>query len=211
MPDQTWSKHIVGPQYLLCKVRTTELLPPDPLGVGGSRWAASRPLVSGLWSIHSGDSESPSHSTRSSKYNHNTHRKSLPTSLTKVTRSSYGPFPQWSPASVIVGSLFLCCTSRWEVGIRRVSGKDLASHPTIPHWLTVGPWMSDTLHATPKSSPTRRVPSRGTPRVPAPLHLNPFCPPHHDRRVDSPALSGRGPRPSQRTSGWRRSDEEIRG
>ena len=49
----------------------------------------------------------------------------------------------------------------------------------------------DTLHATPKSSPTRRVPSRGIPRVPAPLHLSPFSPPDHDRRVDSPAWSGR--------------------
>ena len=28
----------------------------------------------------------------------------------------------------------------------------------------------DSLPATPKSPPTRRVPSRGTPRVPAPLH-----------------------------------------
>ena len=31
---------------------------------------------------------------------------------------------------------------------------------------------------------------RGTPRVLAPLHLSPFSPPHHDRRVDSPACSG---------------------
>ena len=45
----------------------------------------------------------------------------------------------------------------------------------------------DSLHATPKSSPIRRVPSRGTPRVPAPLHLSPFSPPERDRRVDSPA------------------------
>ena len=52
------------------------------------------------------------------------------------------------------------------------------------------------LHATPKSSPTRRVPSRGTPRVPQPLPLSPFSPPDRDRRVDSPAWSGRGSRPS---------------
>ena len=46
---------------------------------------------------------------------------------------------------------------------------------------------------TPKSPPTRRVPSRGTPRVLAPLPLSPFSPPHHDRRVESPAYSGRRP------------------
>ena len=34
--------------------------------------------------------------------------------------------------------------------------------------------------------PTRWVPSRGTPRVPAPLHLSPFSLPDRDRRVDSP-------------------------
>ena len=51
----------------------------------------------------------------------------------------------------------------------------------------------DTLRTTPKSSPTRRVPSRGTPRVPAQLHLSPFSPPDGDRRVDPPALSGRVP------------------
>src|SRR5574341_621900 len=36
---------------------------------------------------------------------------------------------------------------------------------------------------------------------PAPLPLSPFDPPDLDRRVDSPALSGRGSRPSGRTSG----------
>ena len=45
----------------------------------------------------------------------------------------------------------------------------------------------------PKSSPTRQVPSRGTPRVPAPLHLSPISPPDSDRRVDSPALSSERP------------------
>ena len=34
---------------------------------------------------------------------------------------------------------------------------------------------------TPKSPPTRRVPPRGTPRVPAPLPLSPFSPPDRDR------------------------------
>ena len=51
----------------------------------------------------------------------------------------------------------------------------------------------DSLHATPKSSSTRRVPSRVTPRVPAPLHLSPFSPPDGDRRVDPPELSVRLP------------------
>ena len=46
-----------------------------------------------------------------------------------------------------------------------------------------------------------RVPWRGTPRVLAPLHLSPFSPPDRDRRVDSPAFSGRGSRPSWCTSG----------
>ena len=49
--------------------------------------------------------------------------------------------------------------------------------------------------------PTRRVPPRGTPRVPAPLPLSPFSLPDRDRRGDSPAWSGRGSRPSRRTSG----------
>ena len=40
-----------------------------------------------------------------------------------------------------------------------------------------------------------------TPRVPAPLPLSPFSPPDRDRRGDSPAWSGRGSRPSRRTSG----------
>ena len=49
----------------------------------------------------------------------------------------------------------------------------------------------DTLHATSKISQTCRIPSRGTPRFPAPPHLCPFSPPDRDRRVDSPALSAR--------------------
>src|SRR5574341_1327937 len=40
---------------------------------------------------------------------------------------------------------------------------------------------------------------------PAPPPLSPFSPPDLDRRVDSPALSGRGSRPSGRTSGDRKS------
>ena len=48
---------------------------------------------------------------------------------------------------------------------------------------------------------TRRGPPRGTPKVPAPLPLSPFSPLDRDRRGDSPAWSGRGSRPSRRTSG----------
>ena len=58
-----------------------------------------------------------------------------------------------------------------------------------------GEMVPDSLPATPKSSPTGRVPSRGTPRIPAPLHLSPFSPPDRDRRGDSPAWSGRGVAP----------------
>ena len=68
----------------------------------------------------------------------------------------------------------------------------------------------DSLPATPKSPPTRRVTPRGTPRVPASLPLSPFSPPHRDRRGDSPAWSGRDSRPSRRFSGWGRPHEEIR-
>ena len=55
--------------------------------------------------------------------------------------------------------------------------------------------------ATPKSPPTRRGPPRGTPRVTALPPLSPFSPPDRDRRGDSHAWSGRGSRPSRRTSG----------
>ena len=48
-----------------------------------------------------------------------------------------------------------------------------------------GETVPDSLPATPKSSPTRRVPSRGTPSIPAPLHRSLFSPPDRDRRVDS--------------------------
>ena len=70
-------------------------------------------------------------------------------------------------------------------------------HPLI----SVGGWLRRTNwpqlanktqgDATPKSPPTRRVPPRGTPRVPARLQLSPFTPPDRDRRGDSPAWSGR--------------------
>src|SRR5574341_1968250 len=51
------------------------------------------------------------------------------------------------------------------------------------------------------------LPGEGHRGVPAPLPLSPFYPPDLDRRVDSPALSGRGSRPSGRTSG--RSEEHT--
>ena len=64
-------------------------------------------------------------------------------------------------------------------------------HCSALKWETV----PDTLRGNPKSSPTPRVPSKGTRRVPAPLHLSTFSHPDHDRRGDSPAWSGRGPGP----------------
>ena len=62
----------------------------------------------------------------------------------------------------------------------------------------------------PKSSPIYRSHSKGTPKFLAPLHLSPFSAPDHGRKVDPPALSRRGSRPSWRTSGWGQSHEEIR-
>ena len=63
----------------------------------------------------------------------------------------------------------------------------------VPCSALKGETVPDSLPATPKSSSTRRVPSRVTPRVLAPLHLSPFSPPAGDRRVDPPAFSGRLP------------------
>ena len=57
----------------------------------------------------------------------------------------------------------------------------------VPCSALKGETFPDSLPATPKSPPTRRVPPRGTPRVPAPLPLSPFSPPDIDRRGDSPA------------------------
>ena len=71
----------------------------------------------------------------------------------------------------------------------------------VPCSALKGETVPDSLPATPKSPPTRRVPPRGTPRVPAPLPLSPFSPPDRDRRGESPAWSGRGSQPSRRTSG----------
>src|SRR5574337_720856 len=59
-----------------------------------------------------------------------------------------------------------------------------------------------TLDVPPQSSPaSRSLPGKEHRGFPAPLPLSPFYPPDLHRRVDSPALSGRGSRPSGRTSG----------
>ena len=56
----------------------------------------------------------------------------------------------------------------------------------------------DATHKVPRHPGLPLEEHRG---FPAPLPLSPFYPPDLDRRVDSPALSGRGSRPSGRTSG----------
>ena len=53
----------------------------------------------------------------------------------------------------------------------------------VPCSALKGETVPDRLPATPKSPPTRRVPPRGTPRVPAPLPLSPFSPPDRDRSI----------------------------
>ena len=85
-------------------------------------------------------------------------------------------------------------------GVSREVPCSILKGETVPH----------TPHATPKSSPTRRVHSRGTPRILEPLHPSHFSPPDGDRRVNYPAWAGRGSRPSRRTSGRGRPHEEIR-
>ena len=62
----------------------------------------------------------------------------------------------------------------------------------------------------PKMFPDIPVSLERNTEVPAPLHLSPFSPPDLDRRVDSPALSGRGSRPSRPTSRGVRSHTETR-
>ena len=51
---------------------------------------------------------------------------------------------------------------------------------------------------------------RGTPSFPALLNPSPFSPPDLDMRINSPALSGKGSRPSRRTSEGGRSHTETR-
>ena len=69
----------------------------------------------------------------------------------------------------------------------------------IPHSLLKFETVLDTPDNS-KSSPTYRSHSRGTPNFPAQLILSPFSPPDLDMWVDSPTLSGKGSRPSRRTS-----------
>src|SRR5574337_789370 len=69
-------------------------------------------------------------------------------------------------------------------------------------------------HLAPLMRPTKfpEIPvslERNPEVFPAPSPLRPFSPPDLDGRVDSPALSGRGSRPSGRTSGLGRSHEDI--
>ena len=66
-----------------------------------------------------------------------------------------------------------------------------------------------TLDATQKF-PYIPVSFDGNTEVPGTTSLSPFSPPDHDRRVESPALSRRGSRPSRHTTGWGQSHEEIR-
>ena len=61
-----------------------------------------------------------------------------------------------------------------------------------------------------KKFPKIPSPSGGTPSFPAQLNLSPFSAPDLNMRVDSPALSGKGSRPSRHTSGGGWSQKEIR-
>src|SRR5574340_654374 len=62
----------------------------------------------------------------------------------------------------------------------------------------LAPLSLDATHKVPRNPGLPREEHRD---FPAPPPLSPFSPPDLDRRVDSPALSGRGSRPSGRTSG----------
>ena len=109
-----------------------------------------------------------------------------------------------SPLSITPSRGALCGSTHPASYPRRITTSPRAhSSLSLSFWVDLlkGETVPESLPATPNSPPTRRVPSRGTPRVPAPLPLSPFSPPDRDRRVDSPAFSGRGSRPSRRTSG----------
>ena len=71
-------------------------------------------------------------------------------------------------------------------------------------WQVLEDWGPGHSCSPPSAHSARRrlhtVPRAGR-GFPAPPPLSPFSPPYLDRRVDSPALSGRGSRPSGRTSG----------
>ena len=62
----------------------------------------------------------------------------------------------------------------------------------------------------PKKFPDIPVSLERNTSFPAPFNLSLFSPPDLDMRVDSPALSGKGSRPSRHTSGGGWSQKEIR-
>ena len=86
--------------------------------------------------------------------------------------------------------------------LEHLGGKAVKQEPVKPSAVWPAPAAPPFLPAPypyyPKVAPGL---SRGTPSVLAPLPLSPFSPPDRDRRGDSPAWSGRGSRPSRRTSG----------
>src|SRR5574337_1203149 len=71
----------------------------------------------------------------------------------------------------------------------------------VPRWELEVETVLGTLNAHQKVPRHPGLPGEEHRGFPAPLPLSPFYPPDLDRRVDSPALSGRGSRPSGRTSG----------
>src|SRR5574338_535017 len=71
----------------------------------------------------------------------------------------------------------------------------------VPRWELEVETVLGTLDATHKVPRNPGLPREEHRGFPAPPPLSPFSPPDLDRRVDSPALSGRGSRPSGRTSG----------
>ena len=78
----------------------------------------------------------------------------------------------------------------------------------IPHSLLKFETVLDTLDAT-QSSPIYRSHLTVTLKFKAQLNLCNFSPPYLDMRVDYLALSGKGSRPSRRTSGASRSHIET--
>ena len=62
-----------------------------------------------------------------------------------------------------------------EMRVRSLGGVDPLQKEMSTHACILG--LGHLMNRGPKSPPTRRVPSRGTPRVPAPLPLSPFSPP----------------------------------
>src|SRR5574337_617093 len=71
----------------------------------------------------------------------------------------------------------------------------------VPRWVLEVETVLGTLDATHKVPRHPGLPQEEHRSFPATLPRSLFYPPDLDRRVDSPALSGRGSRPSGRTSG----------